>query len=116
MYRNLFGDESRYKYHHMDLCRANTDGYKMAINNKFMALTWNYDRGGIAIFDPNEYSYGKPDQKLLKGHSGKIFDIKFSPYRTDLLASASDDCTVKLWQIPKEGLTQDIQDIKEKFV
>ena len=109
MYRNLFGDESRYKYHHMDLCRANTDGYKMAINNKFMALTWNYDRGGIAIFDPNEYSYGKPDQKLLKGHTGKIFDIKFSPYRTDLLASASDDCTVKLWQIPKEGLTQDIK-------
>ena len=109
LYRNLFGEEYRYKYHHMDLCRANTDGNKMAINNKFMALTWNYDRGGIAIFDPNEYSYGKPDQKLIKGHTGKIFDIKFSPFRTDLLASASEDCTVKLWQIPKEGLTQDLK-------
>ena len=107
-YRNLFGEEPRYKYHQMDLCKASTEGNKMAINNKFMALSWNYDRGGIAIFDPNEYSYGKPDQKLLKGHKGKIFDIKFSPFFTDLLASASEDCTVKLWKIPEEGLKEDI--------
>ena len=107
-YRNLFGEEPRYKYHHMDLCKASTEGNKMAINNKFMALSWNYDRGGIAIFDPNEYSYGKPDQKLLKGHKGKIFDLKFSPFSTDLLASASEDCTVKLWKIPEEGLKEDI--------
>ena len=115
-YRNLYGDEYRYKYHHMDLCKANTDGNKMAINNKFMALTWDYDRGGIAIFDPNEYSYGKPDQKLIKGHTGKIFDIKFSPFRTDLLASASEDCTVKLWTIPKEGLTQDLKNDSQTYL
>jgi coronin-1B/1C/6 len=107
-YRNLFGEEPRYKYHHMDLCKASTEGNKMAINNKFMALTWNYDKGGIAIFDPNEYSYGKPDQKLFKGHKGKIFDLKFSPFCSDLLASASEDCTVKLWKIPEEGLKEDI--------
>ena len=108
-YRNLFGQEPRYKYHHMDLCKASTEGNKMAINNKFMALTWNYDRGGIAIFNPNEYSYGKPDQKLLKGHHGKIFDLKFSPFSTDLLATASEDCTIKLWKIPEEGLKEDIK-------
>ena len=108
-YRNLFGEEPRYKYHHMDLSKASTEGNKMAINNKFMALSWNYDRGGIAIFDPNEYSYGKPDQKLIKGHNGKIFDIKFSPFRSDLLASASEDCTIKLWKIPEEGLKEDLK-------
>lgn len=116
IYRNLFGEEYRYKYHHMSLSKANTDGNKIAINNKFMALVWDYDRGGIAIFDPNEYSYGKPDQKLIKGHNGKIFDIKFSPFRTDLLASASDDCTVKLWTIPKEGLTQDIKTDSQTYL
>ena len=112
-YRNLFGEEPRYKYHHMDLCKATTEGNKMAINNKFMALSWNYDRGGIAIFNPNEYSYGKPDQKLFKGHNGKIFDLKFSPFCSDLLASASEDCTIKLWKIPEEGLKEDIkQDVQ----
>ena len=39
-YRNLFGEEPRYKYHHMDLCKASTEGNKMAINNKFMALSF----------------------------------------------------------------------------
>ena len=115
-YRNLFAEEYRYKYHHIDLSKANTDGNKIAINNKFMALTWDYDRGGIAIFDPNEYSYGKPDQKLIKGHTGKIFDIKFSPFRTDLLATASEDCTVKLWTIPKEGLTQDLKNDSQTYL
>ena len=115
-YRNLFGEEYRYKYHHINLCKANTDGNKIAINNKFMALTWDYDRGGIAIFDPNEYSYGKPDQKLIKGHTGRIFDVKFSPFRTDLLATASEDCTVKLWTIPKEGLTQDLKNDSQTYL
>ena len=108
-FRNLFGREAKYNYHHMDLSKASTDGNKMAINNKFMALTWNYDRGGIAIFNPNEYSYGKYDQKLFKGHNGKIFDLKFSPFRTDLLASASEDGTIKFWQIPEEGLKEHIK-------
>ena len=114
-YRNLFGSEPRYKYHHMDLSKATTEGNKMAINNKFMALTWNYDRGGIAIFNPNEYSYGKPDQKLIKGHNGKIFDIKFSPFCSDLLATASEDCTVRLWKIPEEGLKKDLTNYSQMY-
>jgi len=114
-YRNLFGEEPRYKYHHMDLCRATTDGNKMAINNKFMALTWNYDKGGVAIFAPNEYSYGKPDQKLVKGHKGKIFDLRFSPFCSDLLATASEDCTVKLWKIPEEGLKEDLTEDAQTY-
>ena len=108
-FRNLFGEEPQYKYHHMDLSKASTEGNKMALSNKFMALSWNYDRGGIAIFNPNEYSYGKPDQKLIKGHNGKIFDLKFSPFCSDLLASASEDCTIRLWKIPEEGLKQDLK-------
>ena len=113
-YRNLYGEENENKrYNQMDLCKASTDGNKMAMNNKFMALIWNYDKGGIAIFDPNEYTYGKTSQKLLKGHKGRIFDIKFSPFYTDLLASASEDGSVKLWKIPEEGLkehiTEDVQ-------
>ena len=38
----------------MDLSINSIDGNKIAISNKFMALTWNYDRGGIRIFDNNE--------------------------------------------------------------
>ena len=90
-YRNFFAEEYCYKYHHIDLSRANTVANKMAINNKFMALEWDYDRVDITIFDPNEYSYGKPNQKLIKGHTVKIFDIKFSPFSTDLLATASEN-------------------------
>ena len=33
------------------------------------------------------------------GHTQRIFDVRFSPTRPDLLATGSDDTTVRIWQI-----------------
>ena len=40
----------------------------------------------------------------MTGHTGPIYDVKWSPFNDNLIASASDDCTVKLWHIPDGGL------------
>jgi hypothetical protein len=44
----------------------------------------------------------------LRGHTGPVVDVKFSPFRSNLLATASDDSTVRLWEIPQGGLTEHI--------
>jgi WD40 repeat protein len=41
-------------------------------------------------------------------------DVKFSPYRSNLLATASDDATVRLWEIPQGGLEEGIVE-QQKF-
>lgn len=42
---------------------------------------------------------------MITGHKAKIADLSFSPYANNLLASASDDGTIKFWVIPDEGLS-----------
>ena len=37
-------------------------------------------------------------------------DFEFSPFDDHLLLSASEDLTMKLWQIPSDGLTQHLKD------
>lgn len=48
------------------------------------------------------------DLKLISGHTGAIQDIAFSPFHDRILASASNDCTVKIWMIPDQGLTEEV--------
>lgn len=47
---------------------------------------------------------------LIKGHSGPVVDFDFSPFNDNLLATASEDGTVKLWVIPEEGITKDVKE------
>jgi WD40 repeat protein len=48
------------------------------------------------------------DLPLIKGHAGPIIDFEFSPFNDMLLATASEDGTIKLWLIPEEGITQHV--------
>ena len=40
----------------------------------------------------------------ISGHSRPVLDIKWNPFNDNIIASASEDCTVKLWHIPDGGL------------
>jgi len=37
-----------------------------------------------------------------------VLDIQWCPHDDDLIASGSEDCTVKVWQIPDGGLTENL--------
>jgi coronin-2 len=38
------------------------------------------------------------------GHKGPVLDIKWNPFNDNVIASSSDDCTIRLWHIPDGGL------------
>lgn len=44
------------------------------------------------------------DAPLITGHKAAVLDIQWCPHNDDVIASASEDCTVKVWQIPEGGL------------
>lgn len=44
------------------------------------------------------------DLPLITGHKGAIVDLEFYPFNENMLLTASEDMTMKLWQIPEDGL------------
>ena len=41
---------------------------------------------------------------MVAGHTSAVLDIQWCPHNNDVIASASDDCTVKIWEIPEGGI------------
>lgn len=50
------------------------------------------------------------NQPLVTGHKGPVLDIAWCPFNDNVIASASEDATVKCWQIPDGGLSRTLTD------
>ena len=50
------------------------------------------------------------DAPLVSGHRAAVLDIQWCPHNDDVIASASEDCTVKVWQIPDIGLYRNLDE------
>ena len=57
-------------------------------------------------------AFGKvePTCSVLNGHKAPVLDISFSTFHSDLLATASDDCTVKVWRVDETGVKADMSE------
>jgi WD40 repeat protein len=71
--------------------------------------------GSVAVFDGKNPTRLRLDLPLVTGHTGPVCDVKFSPFITNLLATASDDATVRIWELPQDGLTENFSTEKQKF-
>ena len=50
------------------------------------------------------------------GHCGQIFDLKWNLFNDYQIASASDDCSIKLWDIPEGGLTSGLSEFSNELL
>jgi len=50
----------------------------------------------------------------VAGHKGPVLDVAFCPHNDNVIASGSEDCCVKVWQIPDGGLTRSSAFFKRK--
>ncbi|KAG8232727.1 hypothetical protein J437_LFUL013320 [Ladona fulva] len=46
------------------------------------------------------------DHPLVGGHKGPVLDIAWCPHNDNVIASGSEDCVVKVWQIPDHGISR----------
>eukprot|EP01064_Diplonema_japonicum_P016466 TRINITY_DN24478_c0_g1_i1.p1 TRINITY_DN24478_c0_g1~~TRINITY_DN24478_c0_g1_i1.p1 ORF type:complete len:453 (+),score=127.91 TRINITY_DN24478_c0_g1_i1:55-1413(+) len=83
----------------------------IACNTKFMAFCWAGAGAGKLVVKPlDKPEKSAPNPPNICGHKGQIIDWKFHPYHQNLLVTGSEDCTIKVWNLPEGGLTEDMTD------
>lgn len=87
------------------ISRVTWDGPLCAANPKFIAIIVEAGGGGSFLVLPLGKS-GRVDQSTpsVCGHAAPVLDVQWCPHDDNVIASASEDCTVKIWQIPDEGI------------
>ncbi|OUC49667.1 putative WD domain, G-beta repeat protein [Trichinella nativa] len=74
-----------------------------AVNPKFISFVLDVSGGGAFQVVPLKRTgridcvYGR-----MNGHRGPVSDLKFNPFNDNVLASCSEDSTVKLWYLSDE--------------
>lgn len=102
--RHVFGEESKVKYDDLRLSNKMTESNAIKVNPNFVATAWDSGGGGALAVIPLARTGRLPrDIPLITGHTGAVHDFDFNPFNDWLLASSSEDLTVKIWQIPEEG-------------
>lgn len=117
-WKNVFGEQDKTgSFDSLNpRCTISSDGSLIDVSPNFVAVNWLTSGGGaVGIFETTKFQRVKGDFPLIRGHTAIVTDIKFSPFNSGLLATSSDDGTVKLWSIPEGGLTEDIREETQKF-
>jgi len=108
-YRHVFGKEANRdgSYDQIKVTRSAWDTNNVDAGTKFWACIWEAGGGGAFVVSTYEDT-GKrtPNPPLVAGHKAAVLDIAFSNFNPYIVASASEDCMVKIWAIPEEGLTE----------
>lgn len=110
-FRHVFGEASKQRYEDIRLSSKASESKGIVANSKFWAAPWESGGGGTVAVVPTA-SFGRLPRSmpLITGHSGAILDLDFNPFDESMLLTASEDSTVKLWQIPDEGLLENMRD------
>ncbi|SPQ26124.1 c11b7859-d5e2-4ab6-b98b-a8ac3b7ea976 [Thermothielavioides terrestris] len=106
-YRHVFGKPTKkeFCYDNLHISRNAWDTNLVKANPEYLAVNWEASGGGaFAVIPLNER--GKlPDQiPLFRGHTAAVLDTDWNPFNDRIIASASDDGKVFIWEVP-QGFT-----------
>ena len=105
---HIFGQAAKKQdcYENIRITKSAWDSTFCTVNPKFIAVITESAGGGAFLVLPLE-KVGRIDRDvpLVTGHKAAVLDIAWCPHNDNVIASGSEDCTVKIWQIPDGGLT-----------
>ncbi|KAL2018917.1 hypothetical protein VTK56DRAFT_10284 [Thermocarpiscus australiensis] len=106
-YRHVFGKPTKkeFCYDNLHISRNAWDTNLVKVNPEYLSVNWESSGGGaFAVIPLNER--GKlPDQiPLFRGHTAAVLDTDWNPFNDRIIASASDDGKVFIWEVP-QGFT-----------
>ncbi|XP_007904781.1 coronin-2B [Callorhinchus milii] len=114
-FRHVYGKPASKEncYDGISITKSVHDNLFCAVNPRFIAVVTECAGGGAFFVIPIGLT-GKLDPLYPKvcGHRGNVLDVKWNPFDDWIVASCSEDCTIKLWEIPKCGIIKNIVNSK----
>lgn len=108
-FRHVYGQAMKRDqcYDNIRVSKSSWDSTFCAVNPKFLAIIVESAGGGAFIVLPlAKVGRINPDHPLVGGHKGPVLDIAWCPHNDNVIASGSEDCVVKVWQVPDHGLSR----------
>ncbi|EEB13724.1 Coronin-6, putative [Pediculus humanus corporis] len=108
-FRHVYGSALKREqcYDNIRVSKSSWDSTFCCVNPKFLAIIVESAGGGAFIVLPlNKVGRIAADYPLVGGHKGPVLDIAWCPHNDNVIASGSEDCVVKVWQIPDNGLSR----------
>lgn len=108
-FRHVYGTSLKREqcYDNIRVSKSSWDSTFCAVNPKFLAIIVESAGGGAFIVLPhNKVGRISADYPLVGGHKGPVLDIAWCPHNDNVIASGSEDCVVKIWQIPDGGISR----------
>ncbi|CAA9991309.1 coronin, putative [Plasmodium knowlesi strain H] len=109
--KNLYPDPSNKLFDDLRICSRVIDSCGIACSSGFVAVPWEVEGGGLIGAIRLENQMRKPPVIKLKGHTSSILDLQFNPCFSEILASGSEDLTVRVWEIPHND--ESVKEIKD---
>jgi len=112
-FRHVFGKEEKKDagFDGVKISRNAWDSPFCSVNTKFISVVLEAQGGGAFMVIPLEKT-GRVDLNYPKvtGHTSAVLDVQFCPFNDHIIASGSEDCLVKVWEIPEGGLTSNLDE------
>ena len=99
-FRHIFGSNNKREncYDNIRVSKSSWDSTFCSVNPKFVAVIVESGGGGAFLVIPiAKVGRLSPEVPLVAGHKGPVLDIAWCPHNDNVIASASEDCTVKVW-------------------
>lgn len=104
-YRHVFGKSTRkeFCYDNIRISRNAWDTNLVKANPEYLSVNWEASGGGAFAVIPLNEKGKLPDQiPLFRGHTATVLDTDWNPFNDRVVASASDDAKVMIWEVPKD--------------
>lgn len=112
-FRHVYGQAAKKQdcYDNIRITKSSWDSTFCCTNPKFVAIITEAAGGGaFLVLNVEKVGRVDRDSPLVVGHKAAVLDIAWCPHNDHLIASASEDCTVKVWEIPNGGLSKNLSE------
>uniref|UniRef100_A0A673K926 Coronin n=1 Tax=Sinocyclocheilus rhinocerous TaxID=307959 RepID=A0A673K926_9TELE len=110
-FRNVYGKVANREhcFEGIPITKNVHDNHFCAVNAKFLAIVTESAGGGSFVVIPvTQFGRIDPHYPKVCGHQGNVLDIKWNPFHENIIASCSEDSSVRIWEIPDGGLRRNL--------